>query len=167
MCNFVHKSVPLALLAVASACYVRAALLLLPAFAVETPVDKLNVVHESSFVVYPADLNHMDTLFGGRLASEMDRTAGIAVRRLLYSSKTARRAVTMKVEDLEFDRPCRKGDLVLVRAKVVDLGRKSVKVSVLASREEAKALESVATATFIFVAVDDGGRPTEHGLELP
>lgn len=128
----------------------------------------LNLTHSTSFVVYPADLNHMGTLFGGKLLSEMDRTAGIAARRLLYSSK-AKRAVTAGIDGVKFHRPGRAGDLLLVTAKVTSLGAKAIDVKVEVWREgdPETDVKFVAEAVFTFVAWDaESGKAVEHGLEL-
>lgn len=131
------------------------------------PRDKLNTTFTTAFVVQPADLNHLGTLFGGKLMAEMDRTAGITTRRLLYSSKTASAAVT-KVSSVEFSSPARTGDLVLVTGSVTKLGGKSVTVNVTAQVERKKSLEGCASGTFVFVAYDpDTKRAVDHGLELP
>ncbi len=125
----------------------------------------LNTTHATSFVVYPKQTNHMGTLFGGRVVSEMDRTAGIAVRRLLYAS-TARSAVTVAISEVSFKAPGKVGDLVFVTADVVALSRKTITLKVRAERENADGTRTLlADAVFIFAAMADG-KSAEHGLKL-
>lgn len=126
---------------------------------------RLHLAHETSFVVYPADTNHLGTLFGGKTLAEMDRCAGVTVRRLLYAS-AAKRAVTARVTDARFAAPGRVGDLLFVRGEVVDLGTSSVTVRVTVQREDGDGGRApLAEATFTFVCVNDKGA-VSHGLEL-
>lgn len=130
------------------------------------PARKLNLAHSTSFVVYPADTNHMGTLFGGKLLAEFDRTAGIAVRRLLYASRCGR-AVTAGAEAVRFLQPASVGDLILVNARVTRLGERSVTVELEAVRETRDSSVKVADAVFTFVAVDPAtGKAAGHGLSL-
>jgi acyl-CoA thioesterase YciA len=129
---------------------------------------RLNLEHSTSFVVYPADANHLGTLFGGKTLAEMDRAAGIAVRRLLYGS-AAKRAVTARIDGVRFLRPGRVGDLVFLECRVEKLEGAEVGVHVAAAREaDGGARETLARGVFTFVAIDPGtGKPAGHGLKLP
>lgn len=126
----------------------------------------LNLKHSTSFVVYPQDTNHLGTLFGGKTLAEMDRAAGVCVRRLLYASP-AKRAVTSAADSVRFLRPARVGDLLFVSAEVSSLGEKFINVDVVVEREgDGGGRLKLAEAGFTFVAVDEAGKPVAHGLRL-
>lgn len=131
------------------------------------PPARLNLSHETSFVVFPADANAMGTLFGGKLLAEMDRAAAVTVRRLLYASP-ATDAVTAAVEGVRFHRGGAVKDLVFVRGEVVGLGGRSVRVRVVAERETRAGRELLADGVFVFAAYDLAARKAvPHGLTMP
>jgi acyl-CoA hydrolase len=134
----------------------------------QAPVPKLNLEYSTSFVVYPKDTNHHGTLFGGKALTEMDRCAGIAVRRFLYASKI-KKAVTTGADSVRFLRAGKPGDLVVTTAKVTGTGEKFVNVDVTVQRElDGGGRETLAEAGFTFVAVDpETGKAAAHGLTLP
>lgn len=102
------------------------------------------------FVVYPGDLNHMGTLFGGRIMAEMDRAAGIAVRRA--TAFPAEKAVTAGCS-VRFASAGRQSDLVRVSAHVTAREGRKLTVAVSAEVEEGRTLRALASATFYFIAV--------------
>src|SRR5690348_2053524 len=73
----------------------------------------------------PADTNFYGDIFGGWLMSMMDLAAGnVAARR------SAGRAVTAAVDAVAFHHPVHVGDEVSVYAKVISVGRTSMKIAV-------------------------------------
>lgn len=148
----------------------RAAAARVPAPIASPPAKAPSALtHTTSFVVFPADANAHGTLFGGKLLSEMDRTAAIAVRRALYASPTkGLRGVTAGVSEVKFLKPATTGDLLFTTAAVASFGEKSVAVNAAVMREDDRAqLELLATATFTFVAYDPAAKKAvPHGLKL-
>lgn len=123
----------------------------------------------TSFVVFPQDCNANPPMaFGGKLLSEMDRCAGITVRRFLYGSPTgAKDAVTVAVESVQFKKAAVVKDLLFVTGKVTGAGRKSVTVAVKIEKETAGGRELIVDGVYIFVAYDlESSKAIEHGLEL-
>jgi acyl-CoA thioesterase YciA len=120
--------------------------------------------HETSFVVYPADCNHNGTLFGGKIMAEMDRCAGVATRRWLYGSN-AKDAVTISADGISFRKTGKVKDMIFVRAKIIDVGKKTVTLGVNVERETSDGeREILAIGTFVFCAVDlVTGKAIEHG----
>lgn len=116
-------------------------------------------------VVVPADTNHLGTAFGGKLLGDMDKSAGIAVRRALYKSNVEGiKAVTVALNDVRFVNPAKVGDLLVVTSEVTDIGEKSITVLVRIAREEqGGAMTPVCHGTFTFVSVKDG-KSIPHGL---
>ncbi len=107
-------------------------------------------------IAMPADTNPAGDIFGGWLMSQMDMAAG-SVAALRAQSRCA----TVAVDAISFHRPVHVGDEVSVFAEVVKTGRTSMHIKVEAwgrSRDSREHL-LVTQATYIFVALDSGGRP--------
>ncbi len=108
-------------------------------------------------MVFPATTNHYDTLFGGIALQWMDEVAYIAATR--FSRKTM---VTISTEQIDFKQPIPSGILVELIARVVHVGRTSLKVEVsifLEQLDSDKRTKAV-TGHFNFVAVDENKKPT-------
>lgn len=106
-------------------------------------------------VVMPTDANyHSPLIFGGAFMGLMDLAAAYAVRRCLYDSETCKDAVTHKYEGT-FHKPAYVGDLLVIKAVVVSLGKKSLVVEIKAYRETSKTLELMAESKKVFVSVSD------------
>ena len=71
------------------------------------------------------------------------------------------RVVTVAIDAMSFIRPVRVGDVLCVYTAIDHIGRTSMKVHIeaWAQRFRTHHREKVTDATFIFVAVDDSGRP--------
>ncbi len=111
----------------------------------------------ASHLVLPIDTNPLGALFGGRAVQWMDIAAGLAAIRL--SGKTC---VTASIERLDFKVPVKWGDIAVVEAQVLTVGRTSMVVEVKMSREEAAtgARHLCTSGLFHMVALDAQGRPT-------
>jgi acyl-CoA thioesterase YciA len=100
----------------------------------------------------PGDANPYGDIFGGWLMSQMDLAAGSIASRHSHG-----RAVTIAVDAMAFHRPVFVGDEVSVYARLVGVGRSSMKIEVEAWRRARHVNEAykVTQATFTFVAVGD------------
>jgi len=107
-------------------------------------------------VVFPQQLNHHGTLFGGEALSMMDRAAFVAATRHCRSE-----AVTIAVDQVDYVAPVRHGEIVEVLARVVATGRTSMTVRVSMVSEELLSGERrlCGKGRFVFVAIDDAGNP--------
>jgi acyl-CoA thioesterase YciA len=109
-------------------------------------------------IAMPADTNPAGDIFGGWLMSQMDLAAGN------LAALTAKgRAATIAVEGMRFHLPVKVGDEVSLFADLTRRGRTSMHIHVTAwrrSRHE-DVSQKVTCATFVFVALDDEGRPRE------
>jgi acyl-CoA thioesterase YciA len=104
----------------------------------------------------PADTNPAGDIFGGWLMAQMDLAGGnVAARR------ARGRCATVAVDSFTFHQPVRVGDEVSVYARILREGRSSLHLHVEAWRRsrEADDRQKVTQATFIFVALDEKGRP--------
>lgn len=107
--------------------------------------------------VFPQDTNPQGNLFGGQLVAWMDKSAGIAAMR-----HARRTVVTAQIDRISFKVPVHVGNLVTLDARVVSVGRTSMKVEVVVTREGVYGTDNQLTTVghFTMVAVDADGRPT-------
>lgn len=108
-------------------------------------------------MVFPSTTNHYDTLFGGEALKWMDEVAYIAATRF-----ARKQVVTISTEQVDFKRPIPSGILVELVARVIHVGRTSLKVVVNIFLEElySDKREKAITGVFNFVAIDENKRPT-------
>ncbi|MFM9975921.1 MAG: acyl-CoA thioesterase [Beijerinckiaceae bacterium] len=104
----------------------------------------------------PADTNANGDIFGGWVMARMDQAGGIA-----GVERAQGRVVTVKVDSMTFIKPMKVGDVLCVYADVEKIGRSSMNfhIEAWAQRFQTTVMEKVTEATFIFVAVDDDGKP--------
>lgn len=108
-------------------------------------------------MVFPDHTNHLGTLFGGQALAWMDMSAFIAASR--YARTTV---VTARSEQVDFNQPIHKGDLVEVIARIVKVGRSSMNVDVEVITEDLLSGERklCTRGHFVMIALDPLGRPT-------
>jgi acyl-CoA hydrolase len=113
---------------------------------------------ESSEIILQSDLNHLGHLFGGRLASIIDRTAAISAIKHAHSA-----VVTVSIDSLIFRRPVRLGSILTVKACVNRVFNKSMEVgvSVWSLPPDSPDNEYVCNAYLTFVALDADGKTRE------
>ena len=107
-------------------------------------------------IAMPKDTNPNGDIFGGWLMSQMDLGSGI------LAAKTAQtRVVTVAMEGMSFLQPVRVGDTVACYAWVEKIGRTSmtIPVEVWVERYMDGREERVTRGVFIYVAVDEAGKP--------
>src|SRR5574338_368580 len=107
-------------------------------------------------IAMPADANPAGDIFGGWLMSQMDLAAGnVAARRARC------RCATVSVDRITFLHPVYIGDEVSLYAELTRVGRTSMSIQVHAWRRSRDGEEQVKVtdASFVFVALDQGGRP--------
>jgi acyl-CoA hydrolase len=108
--------------------------------------------------VFPTDTNPQGNLFGGTLVSWMDKAAGFAAMRRARSS-----VVTAAIEDISFSVPIVQGDLVDILARVVEVGRTSMRVRVEVRKESPAdgTSELCTVGHFTMVAMGPDRRPVQ------
>ena len=102
-------------------------------------------------VVFPDQLNHRGTLFGGAAIALMDRAAFVA------ASREARTDVVCAGADaIAFAHPIEPGDLVEANAVVTSRGRRSMTVAVVVTAETLRTGErrEAVRGTFHMVATE-------------
>jgi acyl-CoA hydrolase len=108
--------------------------------------------------IQPNQTNNYDTAHGGTIMRLMDEIGAMSAMR--FAGETC---VTAKVTGLDFKRPVPRGDIAVVESWVYDAGRTSVRVRLTAAREDPRTgeREETSESCFVFVAVDEDGRPVE------
>ena len=107
-------------------------------------------------VPMPADSNANGDIFGGWVLSQMDIAGGVAASRIAQG-----RTVTVAVEAMKFHRPVAVGDVVSLYTEILRIGATSitVRIETIVTRRGAGAEITVTEGTFVYVAIDDQGRP--------
>lgn len=107
-------------------------------------------------VPQPADLNVNGNIFGGWVLSQMD-LAGAAVAKERANGPVA----TVAVNSMKFHRPIEVGDLVSIYTDIETVGKTSITVAieVFAERGPSASEHKVTEGCYVFVAVNEDGRP--------
>lgn len=115
-------------------------------------------------IAMPADTNPAGDIFGGWLMAQMDMAAGNEASKLAEG-----RCATVAVDGMAFLSPVKVGDEVSIWATLVKTGRSSMTFHVSAWRRPrtGRGCERVTEAKFIFVALDDAGRPRPLPKQAP
>lgn len=121
----------------------------------KTPKESYSI---STQIVLPNDTNVLGNLMGGRLLHWMDIAAAISAHR-----HCNRVVVTASVNHVSFERAIKLGDYVTIEAKVSRAFNTSMEVYIDVYVEESNTGKKVKSndATYVFVAVDQLGRPIE------
>ena len=111
-------------------------------------------------VPQPADMNGNGDIFGGWVLSQMDVAGGT------LAARTARgRVATVAITAMTFVQPIKVGDIVSIYGKVSRIGRTSITIdleTIVQRRHDAAEIQ-VTHGTFVFVAIDDDGKPRPIG----
>ncbi|HYD71278.1 acyl-CoA thioesterase [Azospirillum sp.] len=109
-------------------------------------------------IAMPADTNPNGDIFGGWLLAQMDLAGGVVALR-----RACGRVATVGIEAMTFHKPVFVGDEVSCFARVVKVGRTSIRVRVetWVRRHRTGEPVKVTEGVFTFVAIGDDGRPRE------
>jgi acyl-CoA thioesterase YciA len=113
-------------------------------------------------VPQPADMNGNGDIFGGWVLSQMDVAGGV------LAAKIARgRVATVAIAAMTFVQPIKVGDVVSIYGKVARIGRSSITIDLetVVQRRHDSAEIRVTHGTFVFVAIDQEGRPRQVAQE--
>ncbi len=104
----------------------------------------------------PADANPSGDIFGGWVLSQMDTAGGIAA-----AQRARGRVATVAVNAMTFHLPVYVGDVLCVYAEIVAVGRTSITIELeaWALRRSSGERVQVTAGRFVFVALDQTGRP--------
>jgi acyl-CoA hydrolase len=107
--------------------------------------------------VLPQHSNVYGGVFGGQIMAWVDLCAAICAQR-----HSGHQAVTAFVDDLKFEKPVRVGEVVRLVASVSAAFRTSMEIAVEVTGEDSRTGRTwpCVRALAVFVAVDEGGKPT-------
>jgi len=108
-------------------------------------------------VMGPGNANTLGNVHGGLIMKLCDEAGGMA------AAKHARHpSVTVAVDSMRFHSPVHIGNLMTVRAEISWAGHTSMEVRVVVTAEDVLTGKTVHTNTayFVYVALDENGRPT-------
>ncbi len=108
-------------------------------------------------IVMPGQANARGTLFGGVALAMMDEAAAIVALR--HARKPV---VTAHIASVDFKAPILQGDAVEVTARLVSVGRTSMRILLETYGENLFTGERrfCTSAEFVFVAMGEDGKPT-------
>ena len=111
-------------------------------------------------IMLPKDTNPMGTVFGGVILSHLDLAGAFEARK-----HTAGRVVTKAMHEVEFVAPVHLGDTVTFYTRTVRSGNSSITVEIKVDAQRTgptgnRDTVHVTSATVVYVAVDENGRPT-------
>ena len=108
--------------------------------------------------IFPNNVNHYDTLFGGTALSFMDEVAFIAATRF-----SRQKMVTVSSDKIDFKKPIPGGTIIEIIGSILKVGTTSIKVKVeifieeMYSDKREKAIEGV----FTLVAIGEDKTPVK------
>ncbi|MFP7297333.1 acyl-CoA thioesterase [Neobacillus niacini] len=114
--------------------------------------------------IFPNDVNNHNTMFGGKLMSDMDMLASISATR-----HSRREVVTASTDSVDFLSPITQQDSVCFESFVTWTGTSSIEVfvKIIAENLMTGNRKIAATAFFTFVALDENGKPTPVPKIIP
>jgi uncharacterized protein (TIGR00369 family) len=109
-------------------------------------------------VMLPEDANPRGNVHGGTLMKLADTAGGVCASR-----HTRKRVVTVVMDSMTFEEPVFVGDLVTVHAQVTWTGNTSIETQVTIRAENVMRdqIRQISTAYFVYVAIDENGKPTQ------
>jgi acyl-CoA thioesterase YciA len=107
-------------------------------------------------VPHPSDMNGNGDIFGGWVLSQMDVAGGALAARIAKG-----RVATVAITAMTFVEPIKVGDMVSIYGEVTRTGRTSITIELetVVQRRLEDIDRRVTHGTFVFVAIDDDGRP--------
>lgn len=104
----------------------------------------------------PSDTNPYGDIFGGWIVSQMDLAGGVLAKRVANG-----RIVTVAINSMVFYKPVHVGDLITCHADLEKIGNTSmtIKLEVWCNSHMAAKRQKVTDGVFVYVAVDDNGKP--------
>ena len=109
-------------------------------------------------VPHPSDMNGNGDIFGGWVLSQMDVAGGALAARVAKG-----RVATVAIAAMTFVQPIKVGDLVSIYGEVSKVGRSSVTIALetIVQRRLDPTPIQVTHGTFVFVAIDEDGKPRQ------
>ena len=112
---------------------------------------------DTNFVAMPKDANHYGNVHGGTILQAIDNLAYT-----LATQYSRMNVVTAKMSEVNFLKPVKTGNLVILRASITRVGNSSMDIQICVQGENLLGgdIFEVAQAKVVMVAVDLNGRPS-------
>lgn len=106
----------------------------------------------------PANTNANGDIFGGWIVSQMDLAAGVLAKRIAKG-----RVATVAINSMTFLKPVHVGDVVSCHVELIKQGNTSMTIGVEVWALPATQSDryQVTAGLFVFVAIDDEGKPRQ------
>lgn len=120
----------------------------------KTPKGELTI----QTLAMPLSTNPNGDIFGGWIVSQMDLAAGVLAKKIAQG-----RVATVAINSMTFLKPVHVGDVVSCHVELIKKGNTSMTISVEVWAVPATQLEQyqVTKGTFVFVAIDQNGKPRQ------
>jgi len=111
----------------------------------------------TTYICKKSDIGVHDNMFGGTILSIIDDASASYVSQICDTQ----RVVTLKIDELIFEKPVKVGNLLKVYGEVVEFGRTSISTYIEVRKHNVyTGLQDIVTHTKIrFVRIDDEGKP--------
>lgn len=121
---------------------------------IQTPYGELTI----QTLAMPANTNANGDIFGGWVVSQMDLAAGVLAKKISMG-----RVATVAIHSMSFLKPVHVGDVVSCYVSLVKQGTTSMTLEVEVWALPATQSEpyQVTEGVFVFVAIDENGRPRQ------
>ena len=122
----------------------------------ESKTPEESSVNDYVYKIFPYDLNDQGTMFGGSVASQLDRVAVVVAQR-----HSQRVCVTASIDAVHFLAPARKGDNLIIQASLNRAWNTSMEVGlrVLAENGYYGERRHIVSAYFTYIIVGFRNRP--------
>lgn len=119
-----------------------------------TPKGELTI----QTLAMPLNTNANGDIFGGWIVSQMDLAAGVLAKRISQG-----RVATVAINSMTFLKPVHVGDVVSCHVELVKVGNTSmtIRVEVWAFSSIKMEKYQVTEGVFVFVAIDENGKPRQ------
>ncbi|HEO1486944.1 TPA: acyl-CoA thioesterase [Legionella pneumophila] len=120
----------------------------------QTPKGELTI----QTLAMPLNTNANGDIFGGWIVSQMDLAAGVLAKRISHG-----RVATVAINSMTFLKPVHVGDVVSCHVELVKVGNTSmtIRVEVWAYSSIKMEKYQVTEGIFVFVAIDENGKPRQ------
>lgn len=110
-------------------------------------------VEDHHAMIFPHDLNPQDRMFGGMLVGEMDRLAGD----IFFKHTEGQDCGTKRIDDVPFDVPAYKGDLLLLSASINRVWGSSCEIGMRANimRKKTGRIQHLSSTFLTYVATEE------------
>lgn len=111
----------------------------------------------------PMNTNANGDIFGGWIVSQMDLAAGVLAKKIALG-----RVATVAIHSMTFLKAVHVGDVVSCHVELIKQGNTSMTIAVEVWAVPAKQTEKyqVTEGTFVFVAIDEMGKPRQVPKKL-